>query len=64
MPKKKKTSKKTKAIAITKIPKGNVKGLKSGYALVFGSKSKPRFGTKRFKTVSGANKYARKKGMI
>lgn len=69
MPKKKRRSKKSKSktskpFAVTKIPKGNAKGLKAGVALVYGSASKPRFGNKRFKTIKTANVYAKKKGLL
>jgi len=60
---KKRKSMKSKPIGITKIPKG-IKGQKSGVALVYGSRTKPRFGKKRFKTPAMARKYASNKGMI
>ena len=63
MAKKKKrssTKRARKPIGIVKIPKGNKRKLKPGYALVYGSRTKPSFGSKRFKTVTGARKFATK----
>jgi len=64
MKRKKKSSKVRKPIGITRIPKGNIRKLKPGVAFMFGSKTRPRFSTKRFKTVKSANVYARKKGWV
>ena len=63
MAKKKTKSMKSKPIGITRIPKG-IKGQPSGVALVYGSRTNPRFGKKRFKNPAIARKYASKKGMI
>jgi len=51
-----------KPIGVTKIPKGNKAKIKAGVALVYGTKAKPKLGSKRFKTISNANKYAKKMG--
>ena len=64
MAKKKMTMKRkmNKPIGVTKIPKGNKAKIKAGVALVYGTKAKPKLGSKRFKTISNANKYAKKMG--
>jgi len=64
MKSKKVRSSSKKLIGITNIPKGNSRGLKPGIALVFGTKIKPRFGMKRFKTITSGKKYALSKGMV